>query len=419
MKTPYLIGLLLMLCSSTTWAQTLEIPKDKLTIQRSDKPETIDISINIKNVKAKESVDIKVIDLNSGTAQRSEDYEILSASVIKGIDIAHLNLLVKPSTQASAKTIILKLVAVKDGEFLSDLNPTITLANKKGIGSPLELKNIDSARFTILTAGSLSFYGKPLFSKYIGQLDIRLPLYKKWGLNAGVFTKSFFADSVNTGTGTFNIKKPNDTIFYARNTYLRYAKKEYNTVGAYLNPTLSIARNDDNEASLRLYLTGSLEVLWTSVKTTYNNFVLTDSVNVKYDASVTSDDALDAKNPRITPKNSFTMEHTITGYYGIGPQLIYQKDNLLHLNVLLLTGNSITGGDANYRPTMANASENLNFYNRINPNKFFYLAKGVVTEKVTKLNATIGVEVRGFYPNNAAFTAYLGFLIAPSDFFKK
>jgi hypothetical protein len=92
---------------------------------------------------------------------------------------------------------------------------------------------------------------------------------------------------------------------------------------------------------------------------------------------------------------------------------VYHHNNLLNLNLLFLTGYSVTGNE-----NASNTPENS--YNPKNSTrKIYYLAKGVVTEKVTKLNATIGIEVRGFYPNNTGIAAYLGFLISPADFFKK
>jgi hypothetical protein len=119
-------------------------------------------------------------------------------------------------------------------------------------------------------------------------------------------------------------------------------------------------------------------------------------------------------NPRINPLNSVVTQRVITGYLGFGPQLVYQQNNLLNLNLLFLAGRSVTG-DENISTTPP-----LNNYDpKTATRKFYYLAKGVITEKVTKLNATIGVEVRGFYPNNTGIAAYLGFLISPADFFKK
>lgn len=77
-----------------------------------------------------------------------------------------------------------------------------------------EISKIDSVEFKILTAGSLNFYGTPQFSRYAGQLDIRLPsliriskLKTVMGINVGVFTKNYYSDSLFRGTRYLNIKK--------------------------------------------------------------------------------------------------------------------------------------------------------------------------------------------------------------------
>ncbi|MBD1385968.1 hypothetical protein IDJ75_11810 [Mucilaginibacter rigui] len=423
MKKPTLLLLCVFIFPITALCQKLSVEKNDLSINRQSTKQLHKIHVYLKDVKPGKKFELKTFETNSGSAARGVDYKLTSPVNQDITDVATIDIdVLEDNGQKRPKSVIFKLQIESGGEtfmVLTDsliIKPASIKPPEKGkwASQPLELKDIDSSRFTILTAGSLNFFGNSFFSKYVGQLDVRMPsLHNRWGANAGVFTKSFYTDSVYTGRGVFNIKKLNDTIYYAQNTYYRFAKKEFNTVGAYFNPTYLIANNDRNKASLRIYINASFEVLWNSIKTTFNNYKLVDSVNVKYNDMVTREDALEPKNPRIKPVNSFANEHYITGYYGIGPQLVYQKSDLLNLNVLFLTGGSITGGDNNYGPNPSN------FYKGPIPNKFFYLAKGVVTEKVTKLNATIGVEVRGFYPNNSAMTAYLGFLISPADFFKK
>jgi hypothetical protein len=132
----------------------------------------------------------------------------------------------------------------------------------------------------------------------------------------GVFTKDFYADSVYTGTGIFNVQKPGDTINYARKTYKRYAKNEFSVLGAYANPTYLIAYVDDaKKSSLRIYGVVSLEVLATSIKTTYNSFRLVDSTDQPYNTRITKSTALAPTNPRITPVNSTVTQHVITGFF--------------------------------------------------------------------------------------------------------
>lgn len=405
-------------------AQTLLLTKNDLSLTRSDKPQFHSVHLAVKNIRAGQPVYLSVIEGNSGTAQRGVDY-ILESPYRKAItDTAIINFFIAPEkNQNKAKTIIFKIQAVYQGENLPGITDTLTINPfKADIAESSKMRvlaDIDSARFTILTAGSLNFFGNQLFSKYVGQLDVRLPSLlgrnRRWGINVGVFTKNFYADSVYTGVGTFNVQKPGDDLYYARKTYKRYAKNVFSVLGAYANPTYLLTGVDDGKkSSLRIYGVLSVEVLATSIKTTYNSFKLTDSTDHLYDSKFTKNDALAPSNPRINPLNSVVTQRYITGYLGAGPQLIYHQNNLLNLNLLFLAGRSVTGDE-----NMSTTPPPNNYNPKTATRKFYYLAKGVITEKVTKLNATIGVEVRGFYPNNTGIAAYLGFLLSPADFFKK
>lgn len=401
-----------------TFAQRLEIDKNDLTIKRSNQPLYVQVHLSFKDIPSKEQVKLSVTDRNSGTAQRNVDYIFPNVYNRNCIDTAVITILINPNAnQRENKTIILDISASYKGQNFA---PNLTTLNIKPLKKPddpdtRKLYAIDSTRFSILTAGSISFFGNPLFSKYVGQLNINMPSLlgknkSQWGINAGIFTKSFYADSVFSGQGTFNVRKSNDTSTYSKKTYLRYSKTTYNTLGAYVNPTFLICYNDNKIENLRIYLDASFEFLANTIKTSYN-YSLADSVSFPYSSTVKKADVLGPNDPRII--QPVITQHLITGYYGIGPQVIYWLKDAFYLNLLFLTGYSVTGieNDANTPVTYSSSS--------YKSRQLYYFAKGVFTEKVTKLNATIGVEVRGFYPNNTGIAGYLGFLVSPSDFFKK
>jgi hypothetical protein len=183
-----------------SFSQTLELTKSDLSFIRSDKPKYHSIHLAIKNIKPRQSVYLSVIEINSGTAERAVDYILESPYKKVIIDTAIINILINPEKdQKKPKTIILKIQATYQGENLQSVTDTVVIKpnvdETKVADKPRELAEIDSARFTILTAGSLNFFGNQLFSKYVGQLDIRLPSLlgknKRWGINAGCFYKGF------------------------------------------------------------------------------------------------------------------------------------------------------------------------------------------------------------------------------------
>lgn len=149
-------------------------------------------------------------------------------------------------------------------------------------------------------------------------------------------------------------------------------------------------------------------MLSTTAKTSIQ-YKLIDSTFNRFYNKITKDVVL-PNDPRIIQRN--ITQNWITGFYGFGTEMCYKQNDLLDLNLLLTFGRSITG--VNYD----NLSDPL--YGQANYSKeYYYLVKEVVTEKITKLNATIGMEIRGMYPNRTpSISAYLGFLITPSNFFK-
>jgi hypothetical protein len=406
--------------------QTLEVNQSDLTIARGDKAVNKMIRISVKGTDPSEAGILTITETNSGTAVRNIDYSIIGPLKRLITDTATIVIAIKPNpSQKGDETIRLDLSVVipDDGPRYAEAPVTVTIKPFTAATKPTgrQLYAIDSARVTILTAGSLSFFGSPQFAKYVGQLDIRLPSLlgekKKWGFNAGVFTKNYNVDSVQLyrQVGHFNVRIPGNDTLYARKQYNRYANKvEYDVMGAYFNPTFLLGCNKDNsKASFRIYLNTSLEFLATTVKSTYNSYNLSDSVSMPYNRYVSQGSALAPNSSQIMPANAVVSQHIITGYYGLGTQLVYQQNNLVNLNLVFLSGYSVTGieNDTGVSNKFDNGS--------VNSHQWYYFAKGVITEKVTKLNATIGVEVRGFYPNNTGVAAYLGFLISPSDFFKK
>jgi hypothetical protein len=406
-----------------SFSQTLEIAQSDKSFIRSDKTEFHSIHLTVKGINPETKVFLIVEEDTLGTAIRKKDYELISPYRKLITDTAIIVILIKPEKdQKTLKTLKLNIRAIWEGKpMYTTAELTIKPFEKKAKGANVrrELADIDSARFTILTAGSLNFFGNSFFSKYVGQLDVRLPSLlgknRRWGINTGVFTKDFYVDTISVIDKIFNIKKASDPNNYIEKRYGTYAKNVISVVGAYANPTFLLAHpTDEKNSSFRIYAVASIEVLATSIKTTYSNYTFRDSSYQPYNTSITSGNVLDPAAPLNTDAKPMVKQSYITGYFGAGPQLVYHQNNLLNLNLLFLSGVSITG-DTN----ISGVPPTGETFVKPSPGKFYYLAKGVITEKVTKLNATIGVEVRGFYPNNTGIAAYLGFLISPADFFKK
>lgn len=410
-------------------AQKLVVETKDLSVDMKTKSFEHKIRIYVKEVLLNRSLRVTVTDLNSGTAIRTKNYNVLAANwELNIIDTGFIAVNINPDPDAKvAKTVRLKIAANYDGNNLS--SGSIETPNKDGeielTISPMKkdttrkLYKLDSASFKILTAGSLNFYGKQQFSKFVAQIDIRLPslvetgnsVFKAIGVNTGIFTKNYYADSIYRGIGNFKIRNGNDTLTYNAKMIERSANLVYDIYGAYLNPTVLLVQKDKANGSghFRLYFNLSAEILSTNAKTSYK-YITRDSTIQPFNSQVKQNNVLSPKDPRVVQPN--VDENWITGFYGGGFQMFYNQDDLLDFNFLGHYGKSVT---------RYNNKGNKPLYDEdLKKSQQFYFFKGVVTERVTKLNATIGVEVRGMFPNNTpSIAAYLGFLINPSDFFKK
>jgi hypothetical protein len=410
-------------------AQKLLIDTNDLNVEVKAKPFEHKIRLYVKDVLPNKSVHVVVTDRNSGTAVRIKDYYISSAyHELNIVDTGFIAITIQPDEKAKAvKTVRLNITATYDGVSLSanSISPTDSDGEAKLKISPMKedktrkLYKLDSANFRILTAGSLNFYGKQQFAKFVAQMDIRLPSLieikkfpvKAIGVNAGIFTKNYYADSIYRGVGTFKIRNGNDTLTYNSKMIERSANIVYDIYGAYINPTFLLIQKDkaNGNGHFRLYFNLSAEVLSTTAKTSYR-YTTRDSTIKPFNSEVNRDNVLSPKDPRIIQSNN--NENWITGFYGGGLQMYYNQDDLLDFNFLVHYGKSVTS---------YNKNRNIPLYNEdLKTSQPFYFFKGVVTERVTKLNATLGVEVRGMFPRSTpSIAAYVGVLISPTDFFKK
>jgi len=424
-----LLILLLFLGPVCCLAQKIIIEAKDLSVTMKEKPFTHKIRFYVKEILPNRSLRVTITDLNTGTAVRTKNYSVPAGTWdLNVIDTGFIAVNINPDSDTKvAKTVKLKIAANYDGYNLS--SAAIETAHKDGevelTINPIKddqsrkLYKLDSANFRILTAGSLNFYGKQQFAKFVAQIDIRLPSIveikhfpvKAIGVNTGIFTKNYYADSVNRGIGNFNLRNGNDTLTYNAKMIERSANIVYDIYGAYINPTFLLVQKDkaNGNGHFRLYVNLSAEVLSTTAKTSYR-YVTRDSTIKSFNSTVTRDKVLSPKDPRVIQVNS--NENWITGFYGGGLQMYYNQEDLLDFNFLMHYGRAVTSYNNN--------SNNPLYTQELKTRQTFYFFKGVVTERVTKLNATIGIEVRGMFPNSTpSIAAYLGVLISPSDFFKK
>lgn len=412
-----------------------------------DKPladSVIWVNVYLKESRPRNYFNLTVLDLNQGTANNGSDY-IVDNPLRHRTRFNYLDsfpLIIKSNSRKTPgdQTIVLLVKAISEDTTISG-QLSITLREKKGTGNtakknsakPKKEFETDTAHvsLSILTAGSFDFFGNSQFTKYAGELNAYMPdiWFNRLGLNAGISHLHYYtADSSSGKIYTSNVLlDPTTTQFtsttkYKAATYALNSKTDQRTWSYYLEPIFRFGElNPDKKRIARLFLTGHFEVFTAQATTTY----IVDSLqNIELTFDKNRDSLKVFSTKPIRPKQ--IVNTTVDGYFGIGPTLIVDYPNRFSFNATFITGYTtgypqLEAQEALQTTRSGNpvlvhglAVRDRNIWNG------FYFGRASIVEKYTKLNGTIGFNVRGFYPvYTPRIAAYLGFQLKLEDFFKK
>lgn len=288
-----------------------------------------------------------------------------------------------------------------------------------------------NASIQLFTGSNFDFFGDSDFDDFAGELSLHMPdLWQikisddnitSLGFNAAISNFNYYsADSSNGRFYTENILLlPNqnrlipDTTKYVRSIYALNSNTKYETWGFYFQPLLKLTSNKIS----RVYLTFHTEVLSIITETTFNKkSVRNDTLTIT---------STDLSNGKVFSsfgglRPDLIINKKVHGYFGAGltSYMSYPKKFDFY-------GQAIFGITTN-NPTLENipagvSNDRIRVISQSVADDWggFYLVKARLTEKFTKLNGTVGVEVRGLFPKEIPFVAsYLGIQLNLDKFFK-
>lgn len=437
--------LLLKLPSYAQLGPRIDVGQDRLT-EPTGSEQIYTVPFFIHNTRPNVVYTVTVEDRLEGSANSPHDYELVdnatsTPTVTRTITLpsvvnGQFMLRIKHDTLSHHnRTIVLQLRALSStADTMLFLKKVITImapsgpSTSEGGAEPTVFK-IDSlhSSLKIFTGSNFDFFGEQTFKKFAGDFEVHLPDLCavnnnriRFGLNLGITYYHYFrADTANGNFHNENVLGKPEAPFvsgqtrYGSNIYALNTSTDLQNWGYHSQLLISWGKQLLTKNGLRTYLTLHGEALASTATTTFDKrLIRTDSITYR------SGDRTVFQRGGLMPTERTTQSWD--GYFGIGPTFYYEQTKLLEASGQIILGAT------SYNPKRVDALESiggtssflLNRKTEFSTWTIFYLARVRVTEHVTKLNGTAGVEVRGIFPQyNPFIAAYLGIQIDIAKFF--
>jgi hypothetical protein len=281
---------------------------------------------------------------------------------------------------------------------------------------------------SLLTAASFDFYGQSAFGKYAGNVNVHMPaIWNRIGLNFGISHLNYYTADTSSGRiYTSNVllnpaeNKLTDTSKFKVATFALNSKTEFKS-WSYYAQLLYYSGSEEKppkDAIARFYYTMHFEAFTQQSKTTFKVDSIFNSVETY--TSTRDNRKVFAATNGVRPKE--IVRKQTDGFFGVGGTLCLNYPNRFNVFSQAIFG--ITTANPRFLETYVpdTSPQIVRAYQitkKDDPGSF-YIFKGQIMEKFTKLNGTIGVEIRGLFPTyDPLIAAYLGFQLKFEDFFKK
>jgi hypothetical protein len=306
-----------------------------------------------------------------------------------------------------------------------NIDPFIPLVDKK------ELPDTSKWSLRIVTGSNFDFFDAPTFKNFAGNISIRTPdliqIKNKdnpkriisLGLETGFFNYRYFEADSSRGriyTDKYLLdaavtKIATDTTKYVRDIYALNNKISYNTVGAYLNPIISLPTDSK---WIDLYISLHIEMLWRTEVQEFNKVSLRKDTMIVTKVDVSQGIVLQSF-PGLRPlydKKSFNDT-----YIGLGLPFKVNIKKLFELYIAPTIGIAMFEM-TNIRTETRNAITYRSFeVNKVS--KMFLLTKVQLTTYVTPIDIALGGEFRQIAGQKTFYALYLGAALSLDKFIKK
>ncbi|GAB3937024.1 hypothetical protein [Larkinella terrae] len=286
-----------------------------------------------------------------------------------------------------------------------------------------QVKDFDSSdfQFTLLTGSNFSFFEKPKLTNFAGILNAYMPnIIGRLGISVGISNLNFTMDDPSFSNVIYPPKNvlidPKSGFVsgaaYESITYKRYRSENLTSWSYYMQPTFELFSGENYNLSIL----GHLEFL----SQTSNSKISEKNVQIDTLKIVLPRDEKIVLRSNRTPEPDRTITLPFShGYFGLGVLWNVKQKDKFNFSLNAVGGRTTDN---------FNARQQLFFNELTNPrrdpileidrsSKWFYFVRALLTEKFTKVNATIGLDLRGNGKYPPQVGAYLGIKVDFSKFF--
>lgn len=422
-----------LLSNGQSNSEILTLPGNgEITLKEVTKDTVYFIPIQVTKLPRSGSQIITLSDANSRTrtADKGKDYDyVSSASTItlmpNSDDFFSVGVKVySRKIKSDVKSFTLNFTYTENGSLIPQalvvkIEPLVPIIDKK------ELPDTSKWKMRIVTGSNFDFFDAPTFKNFAGDLNIFIPDLVQFdkkkkislGIQAGLFNFRYFESDSSRGRTLSdrylldqNVTSPTiGATRYINETYALNSKTSFNTVGAYLNPMLSLY----NKKWFDMYINLHFEGLWRI------------QINEEFKIPI-------RKDTFTLSQNDISQGIVLQNYPGLRPTYTKRSFNDVYIGVGFPIKVDIkkafeffvtsTVGLAHFEglevTTRIESNIRYRSFDSKTYNKLFLLTKAQLITTVSPIDIALGGEFRRIAGQQTFYAVYLGAALS-LDKFKK
>lgn len=423
-----IFGLLCFYISANAQTSVLKTDKEVYEYEEGDYDFIIKIKVS-STFKMAQTVNISSKSSGSASHGLGKDYEIITISIPLADDNDSKEVQIKINSDDFDENNEFDMIVLSSNQAaIKPLEVKLIIKSKKEKEKTADERYIDKhADISVYTGGNFDFFEKTTVSNIAGELVLSFRDLvgrqskgdnKRWGINLGFGTFKYFTQdtSSNSKNVVYQLLDTTKRVRFDTSKFVVLeravaSKRSVTNWIYYAEPVFRLNKNWNPNVNFYVGLHFS---------TIRSTVVVSDSFRTLYADTFKLTKQNIPSVLQLRPSSGYSNTYVSTnGYFGLSFPTYFHFDKILdiYLNPVFGVAQFRTGTqiDGNGIGVIANNNPKYSFDETW---KGFYLIRGRFTENLTKLNVTVGGEIRGFFPTYAPLiNLYVGAKISFPNYF--
>lgn len=420
---------LLCLCIGAN-AQTIVLKTDKEVYEYEEGDNDFIIKIKVSSTfKTQQTVTVSSKSSGSASPGTDKDYVLITTTLQLKDDNDSKEVEVRIKSDDFDESDEFDMIELKsDQGSIKPLEVKLVIKSKKEKEKTADERYIDKhADISVYTGGNFDFFEKTTVSNIAGELVLSFRDLvgrsgkgdnKRWGINLGFGTFKYFTQDTSSSSKNiaYQLLDTTKTVRFDTSKFVVLeravaSKRSVTNWIYYAEPIYRLNRNWNPNVNFYVGLHFS---------TIRSTVTVSDSFRTVYADTFKLTKQNIPSVLQLRPSSGYSNTYVSTnGYFGLSfpTYLHFEKILDIYLNPVfgLAQFRKGTQIDGNGIGVIASSNPKYSFDETW---KGFYLIRGRFTENLTKLNVTVGGEIRGFFPTFAPLiNLYVGAKISFPDYF--